>query len=159
MIQFIIQQGRPQDKSRVISKICGSLIQLAQHKFASNVCEKALICADADTRRLLINEIMTLQLDGKSAILTMVKDQYASESIMLSCSAIIFIFSFEDYVLQRALTVVENDQRELFFHQVKPVLAALRKSTTAYNRPLISSKSVIYVKTLFNILSNSRAFN
>ena len=84
MIQFIIQQGRPQDKSRVISKIRGNLIQLAQHKFASNVCEKALICADADTRRLLINEIMNLHSDGQSAILTMVKDQYASESVLTS---------------------------------------------------------------------------
>lgn len=82
MIQFIIQQGRPQDKSRVISKIRGNLIQLAQHKFASNVCEKALVCADVDTRRLLINEIMAPQPDGQSAILTMVKDQYASESVV-----------------------------------------------------------------------------
>ena len=142
MIQFIIQQGRPQDKSRVISKIRGNLIQLAQHKFASNVCEKALICADAETRRLLINEIMTLHSDGQSAILTMVKDQYASESVMTSCLAIILLISCEDYVLQRALTVVESDQRESFFQQVKPVLAALRKSTTAYNRPLISSKLI-----------------
>jgi len=77
-IQFIIQQGRPQDKSRVISKICGNLVQLAQHKFASNVCEKALICADVNTHRLLINEIMKLQPDGQNAIMTMIKDQYAS---------------------------------------------------------------------------------
>ena len=147
MIQFIIQQGRPQDKSRVISKIRGNLIQLAQHKFASNVCEKALIYADADTRRLLINEIMNLRSDGQSSILTMVKDQYASESVMTSCLDIILLISCEDYVLQRALTVVESDQRESFFQQVKPVLAALRKSTTAYNRPLISSKSIIYIVT------------
>jgi pumilio RNA-binding family len=88
VIQSIIQQGRPQDKSPVISKICGNLIQLAQHKSASIVCEKALICADADTRRLLINEIMTPQLDGQSPVLIMVKDLYASKCIyvvMFSC--------------------------------------------------------------------------
>lgn len=148
MIQFIIQQGRPQDKNRVISRILGNLIQLAQHKFASNVCETALKCADAETRRLLINEIMALRSDGQSAILTMVKDQYASESVMTSClSIILLIISYKDYVLQRALTVVESDQRESFFQQVKPVLTALRKSTTAYNRPLISSKSIIYTIT------------
>ena len=44
----------------------------------------ALICADAETRRLLINEIMAVRSDGQSAILTMVKDQYASESVMTS---------------------------------------------------------------------------
>jgi pumilio RNA-binding family len=67
----------------VISKIRGNLIQLAQHKFASNVCEQALIYADADTRLLLINEIMTPQPDGQSPVLIMVKDQYASKCIYL----------------------------------------------------------------------------
>lgn len=91
---------------------------------------------------------MAVRSDGQSAILTMVKDQYASESVMTSfLSIILIIISYKDYVLQRALRVVESDQRELFFQQVKPVLAALRKSTTAYNRPLISSKSFIYTIT------------
>ena len=92
MIQFIIQQGRPQDKSRVISKVRGNLIHLAQHKFASNVCEKALICADADTRRLLISEIMAPHSDGQNAILIMIKDQYASKSVVMSsCLTITWI--------------------------------------------------------------------
>jgi pumilio RNA-binding family len=124
------------------------LIQLAQHKFASNVCEKALICVNSETRRLLINEIMTLHSDGQSAILAMVKDRYASEYVMTSClSIILLIISYKDYVLQCALKVVENDQQKMFFQQIKPVIAALRKSTTAYNRPLNSSKSVIYTVT------------
>lgn len=74
----------------------------------------------------------------------MVKDQYASEFVVSSCLAVMNDFFFEDYVLQRAMTVVESDERELFFHQVRSLLVALRKSTTAYNRPLISSKSIMY---------------
>jgi pumilio RNA-binding family len=108
------------------------------------------MCVDAETRRLLINEIMTLHSDGQSAILAMVKDRYASEYVMTSClSTILLIISYKDYVLQRALAVVGSDQREMFFQQVKPVIAALRKSSTAvYNRPLSSSKSVIYTVTV-----------
>lgn len=74
-------------------------------------------------------------------------------SLFMACLAIAWTFSFEDYVLQRALTVVENDQRELFLQQIKPLLVALRKSTTAYNRPLISSKSIMYAVT-WDLLTN-----
>ena len=59
------------------------------------------------------------------------------------------IISYKDYVFQRPLTVVESDQPESFFQQVKLVLAVLRKSTTAYNYPLISGKSSIYIFTPF----------
>ncbi|KAF8163318.1 armadillo-type protein [Crassisporium funariophilum] len=141
VIQFLIQQGRAQDKALVISKIRGNLIQLAQHKYASNVCEKALVCADTDSRRLLINEIMVPQLDGQSAILIMIKDQYAN------------------YVLQRALTVVEGDQRELFFSQVKPLLVVLRRSTTTYNKPLVSGTSPLYIYSRLSHLAHVKQWN
>ncbi|KAJ3507874.1 hypothetical protein NLJ89_g6061 [Agrocybe chaxingu] len=121
VIQFILEQGREHDKAVVISRIRGNLIELAQHKYASNVCEKALTCTESETRQLLIDEIMTPGVDGQSPIVLMVKDQYAN------------------YVLQRALAVVEGEQRVLFFNQVKPLLAGLRKSTTTYNRPLVST--------------------
>ena len=56
------------------------------------------------------------------------------------------------------MTVVESDERELFFHQVRSLLVALRKSTTAYNRPLISSKSIMYVVTR-GLLTNCQQSN
>lgn len=59
------------------------MLQMAKHKFASNVCEKALVTADLETRRLLIEEIMTPKADGVSPIVTMMKDQYASAYIYL----------------------------------------------------------------------------
>ncbi|KAF8910948.1 armadillo-type protein [Gymnopilus junonius] len=118
VIQFIIQQGREHDKATVISKIQGKLVKLSQHKYASNVCEKALLCTDSETRHTLINEIMINHSESENPVLTMVKDQYAN------------------YVLQRALTVVEGRQREDFYTQVKPLLDALQRSTTSYNRPL-----------------------
>jgi hypothetical protein len=62
----------------VISKISGQILHLARHKFASNVIEKALVSADMNSRRMLIDEIMTAKSDGTSPVVTMMKDQYAS---------------------------------------------------------------------------------
>lgn len=79
MIQFVLEHGQPQDQALVISKLRGQMLQMARHKFASNVCEKALITADAVNRSILIDEIMTPKQDGVSPIVTMMKDQFASE--------------------------------------------------------------------------------
>lgn len=57
---------------------------MARHKFASNVCEKALVTADSETRRILIDEIMNSKQDGGSPIVTMMKDQFASTLIFFS---------------------------------------------------------------------------
>lgn len=62
----------------IAAKLRGQMLQMAKHKFASNVCEKALVTADPELRHLLIEEIMTPKADGVSPIVTMMKDQYAS---------------------------------------------------------------------------------
>ncbi|KIM49100.1 hypothetical protein M413DRAFT_59702, partial [Hebeloma cylindrosporum] len=125
VIQFILEQGHDGDKAIVISHIQGNLVNLAHHKYASNVCEKALICTDSANRELLINEMMDLlPPNNESPILIMAKDQYAN------------------YVLQRALSVVDGEQKDLFFNDVKSMLAVLRRSTTTYYRPLVSSTFV-----------------
>ena len=55
------------------------MLHMSRHKFASNVCEKALLTADPESRRALIQEMMTSKQDGASTIATMMKDQYASK--------------------------------------------------------------------------------
>ena len=78
MVQFVLENGKPADRSLIISKLRGQMLHMARHKFASNVCEKALVMADSDHRRVLIDEIMTPKPDGVSPIVTMMKDQFAS---------------------------------------------------------------------------------
>lgn len=80
VIQFILEQGHDEDKAIVVSQIQGNLVNLAHHKYASNVCEKALICTDSASREMLINEMMAVRSPNtESPILIMAKDQYASE--------------------------------------------------------------------------------
>ncbi|TFY82620.1 hypothetical protein EWM64_g1389 [Hericium alpestre] len=125
VIQFVLEHGKPHDRALIISKLRGQMLHMSRHKFASNVCEKALVCADADSRRALIDEIMTPKHDGVSPIVTMMKDQFAN------------------YVLQRALTVVEGDQREELISKVRPQLVSMRRYSSAYSKHLISIERLL----------------
>lgn len=91
VIQYVLEHGKPHDRGLVISKLRGQILQMARHKFASNVCEKALVCADPDSRRLLVDEIMTSTQDGVNPIAAMMKDQYASEHSMFHFGGIVLI--------------------------------------------------------------------
>ncbi|KAF5380963.1 hypothetical protein D9615_003970 [Tricholomella constricta] len=104
VVQYILEHGKPRDRALVISKLHGQILMMARHKFASNVCEKALMCADAESRRKLVDEIITLKPDGVSPITSMMKDQFAN------------------YVLQRAMIVAVGEQKETLFNKVKPQL-------------------------------------
>lgn len=78
VMQFMIEHGKAQDRALVIAKLRGQILNMARHKFASNVCEKALTFADPETRRSFIDEIITPRPEGLT-VLSMIKDQYASE--------------------------------------------------------------------------------
>jgi pumilio RNA-binding family len=80
VVQYVLEYGKQHDRALVISKLRGQMLHMSRHKFASNVCEKALLTADPESRRVLIQEIMTSKQDGASNIATMMKDQYASKS-------------------------------------------------------------------------------
>ncbi|KDQ60804.1 hypothetical protein JAAARDRAFT_124317 [Jaapia argillacea MUCL 33604] len=137
VVQFVLENGQQQDRNLIISKLRGQMLNMSRHKFASNVCEKALVTADPDSRRQLIEEIMTPKQDGVSPVVTMMKDQFAN------------------YVLQRALTVVEPDQKEALIGKVRPQLVNMRRYSSAYSKHLISSKSSISHSYYFLFLMDS----
>ncbi|EJF65952.1 ARM repeat-containing protein [Dichomitus squalens] len=123
VVQFVLEHGTPQDRAMIIAKLTGQMNNMAKHKFASNVCEKALVTADPDSRRQLIDEIMTpKQQDGPSPLMSLMKD------------------SFGNYVLQRALTVAEGEQKEQLISKVRPHLVNMRRYSSAYSKHLSASK-------------------
>ncbi|KAF8609865.1 ARM repeat-containing protein [Ceratobasidium sp. AG-I] len=122
VIQFVLEHGAPADREWILHKLRGQMVQMAKHKFASNVCEKALVTADSESRRLLIEEIMTPRPDTVNTIVLMMKD------------------SFANYVLQRALQVVEGDQRYALIAKVQPQLSNMRRYSSAYSKHLASSE-------------------
>ena len=80
VIQFVLEKGLPQDRRRIVETLReGQLLHMARHKFASNVCEKALSMADEEERRILVNEMLSSAADGQPSVSIMMKDQYASK--------------------------------------------------------------------------------
>lgn len=78
-MQYLIEHGKPHDRTFLISKMRNHLVQLSRHKFASNVCEKALVFSDPETRYTLIDLLLKPKESNANSVISMMKDQYASK--------------------------------------------------------------------------------
>jgi ribosomal protein S7 len=59
VIQHVLEQGKSQeDKNKIVRSIKGKVIELSNHKFASNVVEKCLQYASEKDRQELIEEFL-----------------------------------------------------------------------------------------------------
>lgn len=66
--QHVLERGRPNERGQIIKKLAGQVVQMSQHKFASNVIEKCLEHGDSVERDLLIEEIVG-QTEGNDNLL------------------------------------------------------------------------------------------
>lgn len=57
MVQHVLEHGAAEDRSRLVAAVRGKVLQLSQHKFASNVVEKCVTHATRNERALLIDEL------------------------------------------------------------------------------------------------------
>jgi len=114
VIQHVLEHGRPQDKHEIISQVRGKIVQLSQHKFASNVIEKSVQFGTHEHRQWLIEEICV----DSSALETMMKDQYAN------------------YVIQKILDVCDAHQRDIMITHIRPHIPSLKKYT--YGKHIIA---------------------
>jgi hypothetical protein len=114
VIQHVLEHGRPQDKHEIVSQVRGKIVQLSQHKFASNVIEKSVQFGSHEHRQWLIDEICA----DSSALETMMKDQYAN------------------YVVQKILDVCDAAQRDMMITHIRPHIPSLKKYT--YGKHIIA---------------------
>ena len=56
VIQHILAHGAPRHVHAIVRKMRGKVLEMSQHKYASNVCEKAFMCASDADRDALIAE-------------------------------------------------------------------------------------------------------
>lgn len=125
--QHVLERGNFNERSQIISKLSGRIVQLSQHKFASNVVEKCLEYGDPATRDILIGEIVGVD-DENDNLLTMVKDQYAN------------------YVVQRILQTCTGDQREMLLSRIRIHLNSLKKYT--YGKHIVARFEHLYGEEL-----------
>uniref|UniRef100_A0A914HU98 PUM-HD domain-containing protein n=1 Tax=Globodera rostochiensis TaxID=31243 RepID=A0A914HU98_GLORO len=57
VIQHAIEHGLPEDRERIVHILKDDIMKYAQHKFASNVIDKCLICGTADQKKALIDNV------------------------------------------------------------------------------------------------------
>lgn len=58
VIQHVLEHGLPEDKLRIIQEVRSDFVRYAQHKFASNVVEKALSNGNQEERMTIINDVI-----------------------------------------------------------------------------------------------------
>ncbi|KAJ4962183.1 hypothetical protein NE237_022122 [Protea cynaroides] len=121
--QHVLERGKPHERSQIISKLSGKIVQMSQHKFASNVIEKCLEYGDANERELLIGEVVG-QTEGNDNLLAMMKDQYAN------------------YVVQKILEMCTDEQREVLLNRIRVHLHALKKYT--YGKHIVARFEQLY---------------
>ncbi|TXG69561.1 hypothetical protein EZV62_004496 [Acer yangbiense] len=56
--EHVLERGEPHGRSQIISKLARKIVQMSQHKYASNVVEKCLEYCNTAERELLIEEII-----------------------------------------------------------------------------------------------------
>ncbi|XP_075512911.1 pumilio homolog 6, chloroplastic-like isoform X1 [Primulina tabacum] len=115
--QHVLKWGTPCEKAEIIKKLSGSIVQLSQHKFASNVVEKCLEFADVTERDMLIRDIIG-NSEKNDNVLLMIKDQYAN------------------YVVQKILLKCTREQREILLGLIRNHHAALKEYT--YGKHVVS---------------------
>ncbi|GER35187.1 pumilio domain-containing protein [Striga asiatica] len=117
VIQHVVQQGKPHERSAIIGKLAGQIVKMSQQKFASNVIEKCLTFGGPEERQLLVNEMLGLT-DENEPLQAMMKDP------------------FGNYVVQKVIETCDDKSRELILSRIKVHLSALKKYT--YGKHIVS---------------------
>jgi len=107
----VLIHGTPWHRGAIIRAVRGKILPLSKHKFASNVIEKCFAHASKQHRALLVEEVLGKEDrdPSKSPLISMVKDQYAN------------------YVIQKMVDVVDEEQRNMILQRIKRYVPNLRK--------------------------------
>ncbi|MED6168982.1 hypothetical protein PIB30_017127 [Stylosanthes scabra] len=111
VIQHVIEKGRENERSQILSKLTGRIVQLSKHKYGSNVFEKCWEHSSEIERDALLEEIIQQPNECGKNLLTMMKDQYAN------------------YVVQKVLETRNHKHREVLFSHIRVHLPSLKKYT------------------------------
>ncbi|KAI5574960.1 hypothetical protein POPTR_010G201100v4 [Populus trichocarpa] len=110
VVQHVLEHGKPHERSAIIKKLTGQIVQMSQQKFASNVIEKCLTFGTPAERQALVDEMLGTT-DENEPLQAMMKDQFAN------------------YVVQKVLETCDDQQLELILNRIKVHLNALKKYT------------------------------
>lgn len=70
-LQHVLEMGKSHARTRIIKSFTGAVVQMSQHKYASNVVEKCLEYGDTAERELLIEEIIGHSEDNENLLVSL----------------------------------------------------------------------------------------
>ncbi|GAB1740627.1 hypothetical protein NU219Hw_g5721t1 [Hortaea werneckii] len=109
VVQYILDLGEPSFTEPLCKSFKGNVVFLSKQKFSSNVVEKCIRCAGAETKHLLIAEIV-----APSELEKLLRD------------------SFANYVVQTAMDFADEDTKPVLMGNIRPMVPAIR--STPYGR-------------------------
>ncbi|KAK9154337.1 hypothetical protein Sjap_001817 [Stephania japonica] len=123
VVQHVLEHGKAHERSAIIKKLAGQIVQMSQQKFASNVVEKCLTFGGPVERQILVNEMLgtTDENEPLQVCLFRLCIRQDSQAMMKD--------QFANYVVQKVLETCDDQQRELILSRIKVHLNALKKYT------------------------------
>lgn len=109
VVQYIIDLNEPTFTEPVVGMFQGCISQLSRHKFSSNVIEKCLRCSQAQSKDMIVEEMLAPQ---------------EMERLLRD--------SFANYVVQTALEYSTPHQKHRLVEAIRPILPQIR--STPYGR-------------------------
>lgn len=109
VVQYIIDLNEPSFTEPVVATFQGCISQLSRHKFSSNVIEKCLRCSQAQSKDMIVEELL-----GPQEMERLLRD------------------SFANYVIQTALEFATPHQKYRLVESIRSILPQIR--TTPYGR-------------------------
>ncbi|WEW61533.1 mRNA binding protein puf3 [Emydomyces testavorans] len=109
VIQHVIENGKERDKSQMISVVISQLVSFSKHKFASNVVEKTIEFGHAGHRSEIFRIFTAPNERGETPLLGLMRDQ------------------FGNYVVQKVLQVLKDDEYQALVDHIVPLLCQLKK--------------------------------
>merc|ERR1719316_1892265 len=116
VVQHVLEYGTLNQRSAVVDALIhGGVMQLAMHRVASNVIERALVQSTAEARRALVGQLVS----EPSATLAMASSRYGS------------------FIAQRLLELPASRERDEVWYQLSNGLETLKASK--HGKPLVAT--------------------
>ncbi|KAK6541753.1 mRNA binding protein puf3, variant 2 [Orbilia ellipsospora] len=108
--QHVLEHGKPEDRAKIIHVVTQHVIQFSKHKFASNVVEKSIQYGNEQQRKDVLGIIVTPKSsEGPPPLQILMKDQYGN------------------YVIQKLLFLLDEEDRDTLIESIKPQLQNLKR--------------------------------
>ena len=108
--QHVIEHGKDEERAMMVAVVASKLVEFSKHKFASNVVEKSIEFGAYEHKLEILRRLSETRPDGSLPIQVLIKDQYGN------------------YVIQKLLTQLRDEDHEKLVEIIKPVLAVLKRS-------------------------------